>query len=195
MFFSLIFSFPYGLQGKYQDDQMTRILTIALLENLPDIDGDPCRARYMAKTLKLFGRISATSAGTSQFWHCYALLLMANGDQDSIRIATFLAKSHRQYMMGAENWLAEPGKIVRLLGHCCMMADDYLKCALIDSANRVNVLNSYRLSLASILVQANKARVDLDGKLDGEQMDQVVERIGQTQAKLTRIIEVMEGGE
>ncbi|CAG2121124.1 unnamed protein product, partial [Medioppia subpectinata] len=146
------------IKNQYIDDKIAGILVNALCEGIVDRNGEST-AKLAVKMQELFGRIAATSSGSTTIWRLYAKLLINNKEKDIEKVIQCLQKCHRNAVQ-TNDWQKEPKLIVETLKHCLLLADEYHECAVLDTTKALRVLSSSKLAINSVVVLVEKTRGD-----------------------------------
>ncbi|CAG2108306.1 unnamed protein product [Medioppia subpectinata] len=130
----------------------------AICEGIVDRNGEST-AKLAVKMQELFGRIAATSSGSTTIWRLYAKLLINNKEKDIEKVIQCLQKCHRNAVQ-TNDWQKDPKLIVETLKHCLLLADEYHECAVLDTTKALRVLSSSKLAINSVVVLVEKTRGD-----------------------------------
>ncbi|XP_054164779.1 tetratricopeptide repeat protein 27-like [Oppia nitens] len=142
------------IKGQYIDDSIAEILISAICGGINDRNGESA-AKLASKAQELFGRISATSNGSTKIWRLYAKLLMNNKVNDSEKVIQCLQKCHRCAVQ-SNDWQKDPKLMVNILNHCLLLANEYIKCSLMDTTKALRILSSSKLALNSVILLIDK---------------------------------------
>jgi len=150
------------LKSKWTDNQVLSILTRAVLEDIPDANGNPS-SRHMDKLLELFGRITAAVTSEGDIWMNYAKLSSSNvaGHQpDMDKSLQFLQKAYRCYTQ-TFNWEKDVDKCKQIAEKAVHLARAHMECA--DGKPQqesVKLLSAAKLMLRGALVKIQKQHTD-----------------------------------
>jgi len=142
------------IKGQYIDDQIAEILVNSICEGTLDRNGESA-ARLAQKAQKLFGRVVATSRGSTKIWRFYAKLLLNNKVDDIERVIQCLQNSHRNAVQ-SNRWEREPQTILEVLKHCLLLSEEYNNCIALDPTKALRLLSSTKLALNSVVVLVRK---------------------------------------
>ena len=175
------------IKGQYIDDQIAEILINAICNGTVDRNQESA-SRLGPKAQQLFGRIVATSRGSTKIWRLYAKLLLNNQVNDFERVVQCLQNCHRNAVQ-TNRWEKEPKTVVEVLKHCLLLADEYNQCIALDSTKAQRVLSSSKLSLNSVIVLVKNNR---NLWSESELKQQIEELLRDSENKLQSIIEQIE---
>ena len=146
------------IKGQYIDDQIAEILVNAIC--LGTLDRNQVSAsRLASRAQKLFGRIVATSKGSTKVWRLYAKLLLNNKVDDIERVVQCLQNCHR-IAIHSNRWEKESKTIIEVLKHCLLLAEEYNECIALDATKAQRLLSSSKLALNSVIVLVRKNQVN-----------------------------------
>lgn len=175
------------LKQKHADVEVLEILGRAIIDNLPDCDGEPC-GRLLDKSLTLFGRITAQVTNNWKVWQIYSRLTcaMPNATPESeFRGVQHLQKAHRSAIADA-SWVNDNENCLRIIELSDELANVSMAYAGKNSDNKqaMSVLSSAKLSLKSTLTKIKQQRLDL---LTGQVDEALLPQFLSLEAKLEKI--------
>ncbi|KAG5831639.1 hypothetical protein ANANG_G00305860 [Anguilla anguilla] len=118
------------LRDKYKDVEVLEILVRAVVEELPDSQGEQA-APLRAKLRELLGRVTSRVSTDAPVWRLYARLYGdGRGDdlEDNQKALQFLAKAHRCETQ-ASGWEKDPGSFREVVKRAVDLANVTLSCS------------------------------------------------------------------
>lgn len=171
------------IKSQYVDDQIAEILVNAICDEIADRNGESA-AKLGPKAQQLFGRIVATSKGSTKIWRLYAKLLIKNKVDDIEKVVNCLQNCHRNAIQ-VNRWQKEPQKVVEVLNHCSLLADEYNQCIALDSTKAQRLLYSSKLALNSVIVLVKNTAIDWS---QSDQKEQIQRLLTECENKLQSIV-------
>ncbi|KAJ1522894.1 hypothetical protein ONE63_002036 [Megalurothrips usitatus] len=179
------------LKEKHVDVEVLEILGRAIIEDLPDCDGVPCKA-LLDKSLQLLGRITAQVTNNWKVWRVYSRLTSASPNptpETQTRAVQHMQKAHRAAVADA-SWVNDTKICMEVLGLTEELANVSLACAHETSNNKqsLSILSSAKLSLRSTLSKTKQQRFSL---LTGQIEEEIQPQYQTLEALLEKITEAL----
>ncbi|KAK3914871.1 Tetratricopeptide repeat protein 27 [Frankliniella fusca] len=175
------------LKEKHVDVEVLEILGRAIIDNLPDCDGEPC-GRLLDKSLALLGRVTAQVTNNWKVWRVYSRLTSALQNptpESEVRAVQHLQKAHRCAIADA-SWVNDNDLCLQVIDLSEELANVTTACASKCSNNKqvLSLLSSAKLSLKSTLTKIKQQRLDL---LTGQVDQALLPQFTSLEAHLERI--------
>ncbi|KAJ8248502.1 hypothetical protein GJAV_G00242710 [Gymnothorax javanicus] len=160
------------LRDKFKDVEVLEILVRAVVEDLPDSQGEQA-STLRGKLRELFGRVTSRVSTEARVWSMYARLY-DNGcgvnPEDNQKAQQFLAKAHRCETQ-ASGWEKDPATFKEVVKRAIDLANVTISCSRTKAnpQEALQMLSSTRLSLRSLTSKAKQLHTDVaTGELLGD---------------------------
>lgn len=151
------------LKQEHLDIQVLQILANAVIKDIKNADGKPCRNSLLQPMLQLFGRITSRITNNSELWKLYAEITMLKGtDIDNQKAVQHLQHAYRAAVSDAK-WLQKKETTLSVLELCCKLSDCYLRCSSYCTDNvksQKSLLSSAKLNLQGVIKKVKDIYVD-----------------------------------
>ncbi|CAL1534608.1 unnamed protein product [Lymnaea stagnalis] len=184
------------LRDKWIDNEVLSILTRAVLEKIPDVDGRPAD-RLRGKLMELFGRITSKVTSEGDIWANYAKLSSAKiGDKDPEleKALQYLQKSHRCLTQKLD-WEKDIGVCQKVAYQAIDLAQLHMQCSEGKSQPEVlQLLSAAKLMLNGALVKIQKQHTDPITKVLLTEAVEMCQKMEQRRDEIICKIDVIRNG-
>uniref|UniRef100_H3CIY0 Tetratricopeptide repeat protein 27 n=1 Tax=Tetraodon nigroviridis TaxID=99883 RepID=H3CIY0_TETNG len=152
------------LRDHYKDVQILQILVRAVVEDLPDGQGEPAGA-LRPKLRELLGRVSSCHSSDAQVWQLYARLYgdgRSSDPQDREKALEFLSKAHRCDLR-AGGWETQPELFKEVIQRALHIGEVTVACCQTKSSRSqaLQMVSTARLNLSSLSAKAKQMHTDV----------------------------------